>query len=256
MKVGVVLAEREVEDVIAQTTPQNVVAADPERWVAKVAAPATRLATQTMKQLSEGWGSGTGAAAVIMGVASLVQFVRTVHTIIISVAAGELAVWTVLRTFASMCVAAMAPFLLASDAAAVSTRCDVLRLTINDLRLDYSSDAQSKTIHERTYPLQLTLAELNHGQGLGFLIFGHVIDSKSLRNLLIAVLSFYSTAIPLILALLPDPTGADGVPVGSANATATCEPTPQQVAVVRALFASADSNCSFANVTVGSMLGM
>ena len=47
---------------------------------------------------------------------------------------------------------------------------------------------------------------LNNGQGLGFRVFTKVIDKKTLNVIMVTVGSFYSTAIPLIMAFMPDPT--------------------------------------------------
>lgn len=68
----------------------------------------------------------------------------------------------------------MAPLFLAVDAAHVSSRCDHLLKAINSLRLEWPSTREAKAVHDRIYPLQVTLKELNHGQGLGFTIFTKV----------------------------------------------------------------------------------
>ena len=148
-----------------------------------------------------------------------------------------------------MCAGVLAPFFLAIDAANVSSRADNLMKCINNLRLDWASTERAKEVHSRVYPLQVTLKELNHGQGLGFTVFtsecrvalpqfsflitmctaslslgyldsvsscsrlisrAEVIDKKTLNLLAISITSFFATVIPLIMAFVPDPPSYDG----------------------------------------------
>jgi hypothetical protein len=44
---------------------------------------------------------------------------------------------------------------------------DGLLRSINNLRLEWTSTEDAQIIHNRTFPLQCTLKELNNGQGLG-----------------------------------------------------------------------------------------
>eukprot|EP01051_Picozoa_sp_SAG22_P009030 SAG22_NODE_724_length_7634_cov_11.669808_3_plen_175_part_00 len=58
MKVAVALAEDDVAELVRAATPQAV--NDDGVWTRTVAQPAIKLATHTMAELSDGWGTGTG----------------------------------------------------------------------------------------------------------------------------------------------------------------------------------------------------
>lgn len=143
---------------------------------------------------------------------------------------------------------ALAPLLLSADVAHVSSMCDELLNKINELRMTWSSTEEAQLIHNRVFPLQTTLERMNNNQGLGFVVFTKVVDKKTLncaptapteavypcsnllqsivassccscstnkrRSTLYAVIfltmvSFFSTAIPLLVAFLPDPNFVD-----------------------------------------------
>eukprot|EP01046_Picozoa_sp_COSAG06_P061869 COSAG06_NODE_13738_length_1224_cov_1.467556_3_plen_133_part_00 len=57
------------------------------------------------------------------------------------------------------------PLLLASDLANVSSLCDALLNTINNLRLRWESVESAQAVHLRVYPLLDTLRNLNNNQG-------------------------------------------------------------------------------------------
>ena len=48
----------------------------------------------------------------------------------------------------------MCLILLELDAANVSTSCDNLAKSINNARLEWTSTAEARTVHARTFPLQ------------------------------------------------------------------------------------------------------
>ena len=62
---------------------------------------------------------------------------------------------------------AVAPLLVSTDVAHVSSMCDDLMNAINNLRLEWLSTEDAQVVHQRTYPLQCTLERMNQGQGLG-----------------------------------------------------------------------------------------
>jgi hypothetical protein len=208
--VAVVLSLDEVTDVMKTTTKAALL--DDETWSTNVAQPTIRLATDTMHDLSRGWGTGTGFTTLLFAIITILNFIGTVHDIRIGEESGD-----ILRRGGGTVGGAMAPFFLAIDAAHVSSRCDHLLKAINSLRLEWSSTEEAKAVHGRVYPLQVTLNELNHGQGLGFTIFTKVVDKKTLNVLAISIASFFGTVIPLIMAFMPDAP----LPVGS-EAAAVC----------------------------------
>jgi hypothetical protein len=186
MKVAVMLALEDVTSVLRAATKSAL--ADDAIWDNDVARPAIKLATETMPHLSHGWGTGTGFTALLFAIITILNFVGTVHDIRIGEDTSD-----ILRRAAGVIGGSMAPFLLAIDAAHVSSRCDHLLKAINNLRLDWTSTQSAQEVHARVYPLQVTLNELNHGQGLGFTIFTKVVDKKTLNLLAISIASFFGT---------------------------------------------------------------
>ena len=86
MKCAVVLSMEEVNNVVRCTTKAAL--ADDETWKEQVAAPSIALATYTMPQLSNGYGSGTGISALLFAIITILNFVGTVHDIRIGSADG------------------------------------------------------------------------------------------------------------------------------------------------------------------------
>ena len=126
---------------------------DESKWVSKVAQPALKLATGSMKHLSSGWGAGTGFTALLCAWASIGNFMGVVHDIRMGDQEGHV----IMRRTAGVVGAAMAPFIIAADTAHVSTCCDKLMQSINNLRLEWPSTDDADCIHRRTFPLQCTL---------------------------------------------------------------------------------------------------
>ena len=62
---------------------------------------------------------------------------------------------------------AVLPLVLSADVAHVSSMCDELLSTINDVRMEWDSTKEAQAVHARTFPLQSTLRNMNQGQGLG-----------------------------------------------------------------------------------------
>lgn len=186
MKVAVMLALEDVTNVLRATNKSALI--DDAIWDKEVARPAIKLATETMPHLSHGWGNGTGFTALLFAVITILNFVGTVHDIRIGSDSSD-----ILRRAGGVVGGAMAPFLLAIDAAHVSSRCDHLLKAINNMRLEWTSTQSAQDVHARVYPLQVTLNELNHGQGLGFTIFTKVVDKKTLNLLAISIASFFGT---------------------------------------------------------------
>lgn len=239
-----------LDDVTAvMKTTTKTALLDDEIWSTDVAQPTILLATDTMKYLSRGWGTGTGFTTLLFAIITILNFVGTVHDIRIGEDYSD-----ILRRGVGTIGGAMAPFFLALDAAHVSSRCDHLVKAINSLRLEWSTTEEAKAVHARVYPLQVTLNELNHGQGLGFTIFAKVVDQKTLNLLAISIASFFGTVIPLIMAFMPDaplPVGPEVVCIGPADA-ARAAAALSQVAVSG--MEDDTSVCLTFNATLGEVL--
>ena len=212
LKVAVVLAHDDVSKVVKQTTAETL--KNDTLWTERVAGPAISLATQTMKHLSDGWGTGTALAFLVPWVISLTNFTIMIHNV--SMAQAD---YNPLRHGLTCFGMALVPLIVAKDVAGVSSLCDELLNTINDLRLEWKSSEAAQVIHNRTFPLRTTLKDMHGGQGLGFVILTRVIDRKSLNLIFITMGSFFSTAIPILFALLPDPTAVRAAASGGSGGT-------------------------------------
>ena len=80
----------------------------------------------------------------------------------------------------------------------MSSLCDKLVSVLNHKCVD---DIANHTI---VFPLTGTLNSLNSGQGLGFRVFGIVVDNKMLFRTGTAIATVFATGIPLIIELRPD----------------------------------------------------
>ena len=87
-----------------------------------------------------------------------------------------------------------------------------------------------------------TLRSMNNSQGLGFCVFGKVVDKKTLNVIGISVVSFVSTAVPLLMAVLvPDAVAREG----------ECALTELEASTIRAVMSN--ESCSY-NMTLDAIL--
>jgi hypothetical protein len=159
LKIAVCLSQDDVIEVVKRATPTSV--ADDDKWAAAVAQPALALGKSTMKHLSAGWGVGTALAFLICWIISFANFLSLIHNSVfdedyIPVKHGFTTI-----TFASL------PLIISADVAHVSSMCDELLNSINELKMTWSSTEEAQAIHARVFPLQTTLLNMNQGQGLG-----------------------------------------------------------------------------------------
>lgn len=170
LKVGVSLAHDDVTEVVKRTTLQAL--ANDKTFTTHVARPAIALATGTMSHLSTGWGKATGMMALLFMVASLANFLKLVHAIITNGSTPHQS-----ATYAVGSCAILVPVFLAWDTAQVSSLCDKLVDTINNLRLTWDSTEAAQAVHLRTAPLLDTLSKLNSGQGAANLVFSSLVGT-------------------------------------------------------------------------------
>ena len=140
------------------------------------------------------------------------------------------------------------PLLLLLDVAATSSSCDMLMDTLNDVRIKHQKPA-----HLQIEWLETALARLHHGQGLGFQIGGLVIDNRTLRNAVIAIVGGLTTVVTTLLALSDDLERL--TPFNNSQ----CELTSAQLDAMRTMavaFANekGSENCEYANITLADLL--
>eukprot|EP01052_Picozoa_sp_SAG31_P043107 SAG31_NODE_7077_length_1792_cov_1.193986_1_plen_415_part_01 len=170
-------------------------------WETEVCAPALLLATETLPQLSTGFGPSVGLFTVSWWIYAL-------GTVCFFLDNGQPA----LIVFGLLGV--LCPFLAARDVSATSSRCDDLRQELNCKRV---TDLGSHTIVDA---LEQALDRLNQRQGLGFVVYTVVIDKKMQTRILLSVGTMLSTALPLIFALKP--SAAQDISSATANNMSMC----------------------------------
>jgi hypothetical protein len=171
-------AIHEVIDTIEKLHPLS------KEWDEQVDAKAMLLATETLPQLSDGWGTALGIAAsgcLLFGFGCVLNFLNIGST------------ENLVNAFFCVCFA----FFLALDVAAASSECDKLMVALNNKRI---SD-RSMEVHDKLQILEVTLSKLNRGQGLGFTVGGKVLDRTTLRMITAAIGAVVSTALPVAFAL-------------------------------------------------------
>jgi hypothetical protein len=70
----------------------------------------------------------------------------------------------------------LSPLMVLTAPAGVSTACDDLKERLNQVRIN----DLNRSTHERLAILESAMANVNHGQGVGFSVFGYVIDKNML----------------------------------------------------------------------------
>ena len=132
--------------------------------------------------------------------------------------------------------------------AEVSTDDDILKDTLNDVRVSDFSDVT----HNKIFILECALANSNRGQGLGFCVLGTVIDLQMLNKLLLKLCGALSATVPLALAY-------STFGVGESTGLRECDALSMEHVQTLQLWVSAvsaGSNCSLANLTIGEVLSM
>jgi hypothetical protein len=227
----------EVQHKLLHTDPN-----DKEAWDRDVAGPALAL-DETMKKLSTGWSAGLmGAAGSCWGQAvnSFCRAINTEYSFSSDEFRGNPEGTARAEKLRSTVFLTLLPLLLALDVAKVSSQCDLLMSSINLVRIRSGEEC-----NERITWLEMSLMRLHHGQGLGFLMAGIVVDKKTLRNALVAMIGAMSTIITALLAL---------------NSThrrrESCDLSSPQLAAVQAVVSSFNTSSCAYNVSLDTIMGL
>lgn len=219
---------------------------DKEAWMKNVAKPALKL-EETLEILSRGWGQGfLGVILMVWSGAfhAFCQGVNKPRVAQIAYMRGETSNQSMYLNFIFSTLLSVLPLLFLTDVASTSNRCDHLLDELNNLRKIWGPEC-----NEEITWLETSLMRLNRGQGLGFTISGVVIDRRFLKNLAMAIGGGMTTLITAVIALSEEPPHLVGGPDRN-----LCEPTEAQLAQVRLSFGGSAANCSYENLTIGSML--
>ena len=136
------------------------------------------------------------------------------------------------------------PIAIAGGPACISTACDDMVELLNALTL------KDLSMHSRVFPLLMCLKQTNHGQGLGFLVGGFVLDMKALGKITAELVAAVMFLAPVIASYAVD---------GQATAAAvqgldTCGLSAFETQRVQAAMLGHNSSCSYENVWLGSVL--
>lgn len=155
-------------------------------WRERVVHRALEPARRTMPLISQGWGPGLGGLALgFWAWAAAIAMVLILPS----------AIPTILAMPVVMLMAASVPLLLAFDPAHTSSQCDKLVEGLNNLVvIDLDDD-------KRVDPIIRALQRRNKNQGVGFVVFGLVVDKRVLRNVAVGMYSLMATVLPIMLGL-------------------------------------------------------
>lgn len=195
LHLGVALAADCVDDIIRKLRPQPFKQTDADdgllakqftdeaTWEKEVQHPVAML-VETMRHLSD-WGTAMGAAVV--------SYFMFAITMLPTAVATKSPWWKPVVWFALLVFFAI-PFYLAWGPATVSSACDDLLDQLNDL-----SFLGTRQHRERVRRLRESLVNLQRGQGLGFQIYGTVVDKRMLGKVFLAGSGSTVTLITTVL---------------------------------------------------------
>eukprot|EP01048_Picozoa_sp_COSAG05_P020282 COSAG05_NODE_3406_length_2084_cov_1.447859_1_plen_442_part_00 len=230
LQVASVLAGTAVDDVCraaARLHPSDA------EWQTQVVGGAMSLAHVTLPDLSDTFGDPLGHCTFGWWVFGLGHFAGYLE---------DRAPMTALF----VCLGAFMPFALASTISTTSDKCDTLRDLINKKRgNELSLGSISSDTALQLAELEKYLQNLNRGQGLGFVMFGIVIDKAMMNRIFFALVSFLVTVVPIILAL-HQPANPETRAVGASG----CNLNAAQEVGLQAL-SLMNTSCTY-NVTFGA----
>jgi hypothetical protein len=182
-------------------------------WMERIRLPAAQLARETMPALAQ-WGFSLAVIFAGCGVASLLRVPGVVafSSQLDDNCPGDKCTNTATgvagNVFLAVAFAAL-PLLVALIPAQVTTRCELLLERLNDMRPE--GDA---VLHNRVLELEIYLRNTNRGKGLGFVLFGTVINRRALAQLAAAV---FGVLIPGMTFLIGLGAAGDGDGTGGEN---------------------------------------
>ena len=228
----------------AETTDPN----DKADWKTLVA-DALAL-DKVMAQLSSGWSTGLAGftmfcTAIFSGF--FCQFVnKPYYDAIAAQPAGSSTQNTMPKGLLifNMIVFSSIPLLISNDVAYTSSKCDNLMNTLNDLGIKHGEKH-----HVRIDLLETRLRWLHNSQGLGFVIFGMVLDRRSLGKLAAAIGGGLINVITWVLAM------SDEANAVAAGGNSTCAFNAQQLAGLQAAMVGRNETCGY-NSTLDEILAM
>ena len=106
----------------------------------------------------------------------------------------------------------------------------------------------SREMDRRLVILERAMTNVNHEQGLGFQVFGFVIDKKKLKQIGLKIGALSWASFTAVLAV-------SSFGSGSAEATGQCELSSVEVSMVQSVMQQRNASCSY-NMTLESILAV
>jgi hypothetical protein len=231
LKVAAVLAfdfVAEVRQAIERCSPIA-----PE-WEAEVLPMVLTLTDETLPLLSRGWGAGIGMSFVGWWIYAAGYFCLFLET----ESSASLAV---------LIVAIATPLGMVSNVAAASSECDLLSDTLTEKRKRGPPD---DLLYEHAVSrVEKILDRQNTKQGAGFVVFGRVVDTKSLVNIIGMLVSGGTIILPVFYSLHHEDTSTDGLQLSP------CALAPTQTAAIRSVVSSWQNSsvCSY-NISLSDIM--
>ena len=211
MMLGAALVQTPVDRVCEQIRSLDL-PLDPTEWE-EIERSALRLTSTSLPLLSSGWGSSLGLVglsytglAVAGGIAAFHDDGRSLVTNALTVAGGS-------RWVVAMFLMAFGPFplLMAAAPAEVSSACDrLLASLVAVMAADPLAQKPVRTLYK-------TLRLANREQGVGFKVFGTVIDRRTLGKIALKLYAAVVVIAPLLLHSSSTPEN-----LGAATAGFSC----------------------------------
>ena len=220
-----------------------------EQWEVSVVEPVREL-IRDQARLSDGWATGAVAMHVLSAFYTCAFICFALSPTLGPWAVEQSGLAWAGTALTGFCVAMavgglITPLQILAAPAALSTACDDLKEKLNEVRIsDLSPDIDARLII-----LERAMANVNHGQGVGFNVLGIVIDKKMLTLMAARLYAAGSAAFTAILAYTAY------APDVSAGGSAQCELSSTQVSVVQSVLEGRNMSCAY-NMTVDAVLGM
>jgi hypothetical protein len=208
---------------------------DPE-WHSEVVIAISLLARVTLPDLSNAFGNALGFNTLGYWMGSLAHFTSFLQ--------GRS-----LAQFVQLILSTFMPFALAASVVNTSDNCDKLRDIINKQRGDELESGINEKTELQLVALERYIQNLNGGQGLGFVVFGVVIDIGMINKIFTALVSFLITVVPIVLTLHDSAYESGTNDMGTAS---ECRLTSDQTDLVHKSFTSFNTTCAW-NVTANNI---
>eukprot|EP01046_Picozoa_sp_COSAG06_P042665 COSAG06_NODE_5470_length_3460_cov_5.243677_2_plen_382_part_00 len=235
MLIGAELANQQIEglaQLIVNTSPSGEtspsLAKDP-KWT-QIEGQVKQLACQTLPCLSSGYGKAVGVFMLAAEANAFASFIWWLHS-----------KWPYQAAIAAL--SALLPMVVIWPLAAVSTRCTNLMMALNSSRLAHLGDMNA---HTRIFAIETSLCRVNAGQGIGFVISGTVVNTRMLKQVIVAVASVLPPLFAAVKALRPEPAAA----AREGLQHEACGLTKPQGALVQSMFAEFNATCTY-NISAG-----